>query len=163
MGCEGTRNEERTPDRQSGIVVCAWALLAQLGVAGLSDARAVGGLAEPPREPYQYLVHPVLSPSSEPRSLEFHVPCLPPRMGRLKPMQDDGRRSDSRASRSAGAQDSGQVTTPFWSRFAKQERWGQAVPEQPSLVSSLYLSSGDNGTNPGRPLAEGCKGLTAQH
>lgn len=51
MGCEGTRNEERTPDRQSGIVVYAWALLTQLRVAGLSDARVMVGLAEPPRGP----------------------------------------------------------------------------------------------------------------
>lgn len=159
MGCEGTRNEERTPDRQSGVVVCAWPLLTQLGVAGLSGARVVGGLAEPPWEPSQHLVRLVLSPSFEPQRLEFHVPCLPPSMGRLKPMRNDGRRTDSRASRSAGTQDSEQVTTPFWSRFAKQERWGQAVPEQPSLVSSLYLSSGDNGTNPEDFLLKDVKDL----
>ena len=51
MSCKGTRNEERTPDWQSGIVVCAWALLTQLRVAGLSDSRVVVGLAEPPRGP----------------------------------------------------------------------------------------------------------------
>lgn len=51
MGCKGTRNEERTPDWQSGIVVCAWALLTQLRVAGLSDSRVVVGLAEPPQGP----------------------------------------------------------------------------------------------------------------
>lgn len=78
-------------------------------------------------------------------------------------MQNDERRTDSRASRSAGTQDSEQVTSPFWSQFAEQERWGQVVPGEPSLVSSLYLSSGANDTNPERLLAEGGKGLRAQH
>lgn len=142
VGCEGTRNEERTPERQSGIVVCAWALLTQLGVAGLSDARVAVGLAKPPREPYQYLVLPVPSPSSIPQSLEFHVPCLPPCVGRLKPMQNDGRRTDSRASRSAGTQDSEQVTSPFWSRLAMQERWGQALWGALSGVQSLSVEWG---------------------